>query len=497
MAKATQFTVHPALGGLDISSDATILDPNYLVIADNIEYLEGGQRKKRRGTLQYSASSSMAGTFANVMVTSSSNVRAIKDYWRYGASLTPVQEYVAVTGASIFRSTGDGSWTAVSATSSFGSNSNLSASITIAQDMAVISDGVVQPVAYDSSTTTLRVPTTGSNWPKFSSCTYHLGRLFTAGLSTAPSDVRYFAADNMFDSTGSDTGTLPVERGDGDRVIGISRPFYGSVYVFKGPQQGSVHQISGQTPATFTRVQVAHGAPLLDPHGLVSTPTDIYWLSEYGIHSLQTTVKFGNVEQAFLSLPIQRLWRDGLINRGDLRNSQGFWNPTRNIVGWLVTPAGQSGQGGRSWILVYNYALSDPKPGGKKFWSIWKLSGYGAVTCEVMLNPSGIASPFQPTHQGEPHLYLGADNGLLYQADWDTLGDDLLPYAAIVQTPIITKWPAPGMTIPETQEKIVHGVVSYFNPAPNDAGVILTALCDGRTQTDSFALSGTGGDVLG
>jgi len=495
MAKATQFTVHPALGGLDISSDATILDPNYLVIADNIEYLEGGQRKKRRGTLQYSASSSMAGTFANVMVTSSSNVRGIIDYWRYGQSIIPVQQFVAVTGQSIFRSTGNGLWAAVTTTSSFGANDN-DAHMTAAQDMIVISDGMARPVAYDMATTTLRQPSTGSLWPIFDGTSYHLSRLWISGLSTAPSDVRYMAAGNIFDSTGTDTGSLPIETGDGDRVVGISRPFYGSIYLFKGPQKGSVHQLSGNTPATFSRAQVAHGAPLLNANALVSTPTDIYWLSEYGIHSLQTTVKFGNVEQAFLSLPIQRLWRDGIINRGDLANAGGFWNPTRNIVGWILTPAGAAGSGARSWILVYNYALSDPKPGGKKFWSIWKLSGYGAASVSVMLNPGG-ASPFQPSHVGEPHLYIGGDNGLVYQADWATLADDNLAYAAVVQTPIITKWPAPGMTVPETQEKIVHGVVTYFNPAANDAGVVLTALCDSRQQTDSFALSGTGGDVLG
>jgi hypothetical protein len=305
------------------------------------------------------------------------------------------------------------------------------------------------------------------------------------------------AAGNIFDSTGTDAGTLPIEPGDGDRVVGISKPFYGSIYVFKGPQKGSVHQISGNTPTTFARAQVAHGAPLLDAHALISTPTDIYWLSEYGIHSLQTTVKFGNVEQAFLSLPIQRLWRDNIIKRSDLENAAGFWNPTRNIVGWIVTPTGQSGQGSRNWILVYNYALSDPKPGGKKFWSIWKLSGYGAVSVEVMMNPTQSASPFQPTHQGEPHLYIGGDNGLVYQADWQTLCDDLLPYTATVTTPVITKWPTPGQPLPETQEKVVHGVVTYYNPVGNQSVASLDVTVDSRTQSKSFSLAATNGDTLG
>jgi hypothetical protein len=489
----TQFTVHPALGGLDISSDATILDPNFLTIADNIEYLEGGQRKKRLGTLQYSASSSTAGTFANVMVSSSSNVRAIKDYWRYGASLTPVQEYVAVTGASIFRSTGNGLWTAVTVSSSFGSNGNLNTGIVIAQDYAVISDGVVQPVAYDMSTTTLLTPSTGSNWPIFESAAYHISRLFISGISTAPSNINYMAAGNIFDSTGTDTGTLPIDQGDGDRVIAISKTFYGSIYVFKGPQYGSVHQISGATPATFARAKVAHGAPLISPRALVSTPSDIFWMSEYGIHSLETTVKFGNVEQAFLSLPIQKLFRDGIIKRTDIKNVMGFWNPTRNIVGWMVT---QNGQLTRNWILVYNYALSDPKPGGKKFWSVWKISGYGIVSLDVLLNSVG-ATAWQPLNQGEPHLFIGADNGLMYQADWvTTLSDDLLAYTATIQTPTITRWPSKEQS-PETQEKVVQGVVTYFNSGNKPGNCNLTVTVDSRQQNKVFSLAGGGGDPLG
>src|SRR3972149_6998557 len=126
-------TIHPALGGLDIASDATVLDPNFLTVADNIEYLEGGQRKKRSGVIQYSPTTSYSGTYANVMVSSGANVRALADMWSYGASLTGTQRLLSVTSASIFRSTGDGSWTAVTTASSFGSTGNLKTNILFGQ----------------------------------------------------------------------------------------------------------------------------------------------------------------------------------------------------------------------------------------------------------------------------------------------------------------------------------------------------------------------------
>src|SRR5437660_9670624 len=109
-------TLHPALGGVDISTDPGILDPNFTVIADNVEYLEGGQRKKRLGLTVYATSTGNSISGSQYMVSSSSNVRALEDFWRYGASLTPTQNLVAVTGASIFTSTGDGKWTAATAT---------------------------------------------------------------------------------------------------------------------------------------------------------------------------------------------------------------------------------------------------------------------------------------------------------------------------------------------------------------------------------------------
>lgn len=481
-----QQTVHPALGGLDISSDATVLDPNFLTIADNVEYREGGQRKKRPGFATYSTNSTAPA--ANVpMVSTASHVRAIEDMWRYGASLTPNQKYVAVTGASIFGSTGDGKWTALTASSSFGSDNNVNTMITLAGDYAVVSDGVTAPVAYDGlvlTSTTLVVPSTGAQWPIFTGATYHLNRMFYHGVSTAPSLIGYTAANNIFDSTGADTGAFTVNAGDGDRVMAVSKPYYGSLYAFKGPQKGSIFQLSGSTPATFALAQLGYGAPVLNPKALITTPTDIFWLSQFGVHSYETTVKFGNVEQAFLSLPIQGFWRGALLKRGGLPDAWGFWHPTRNIVGWCVTPSGESSQ---HWLLCYNYALSDPKPGGKKFWSVWKISGFGASSGAVML----VGTQDGP-HQGDPHLFLGGDTGLVYVGDQETnLNDALAAYTSRVRTPTITRFETPQGKVPETQEKGFMGVVTYFRPV-GAYSADLSITVDRRVQSYTVDLSGSG-----
>ena len=478
------YTVHPSLGGVDISSDATVLDPNFLTVADNIEFLEGGQRKKRLGTQIYSTST--ANTNPTYLVSSSTPVRAVADFWRYGASLTPTQNLLSVAGKSIYGSTGDGKWTAVTTTSSFGAATNVQTVVTLAGDYAVISDESATPIAYNQ--TTLSGPTTGSAWPRFTASSYHLNRLFMWGISTAPSHVNYTAASNILDSTGTDAGNFPVGVGDGDRVIAGSRPFYAALYFFKGPQFGSIWQLSGSTPTDFSMVQVGYGAPAPNPRVVVTTPTDVFWLSNYGVHSLQTTVKFGNVEEAFLSLPIQKLWREDMIRRDKFDQAWAFWHPQRSVVGWAVYPAGGTQQ---QWILMYNYALSDSKPGGRKYWSIWKFPSFGLTCGSILLLPATWDALVGRSHVTQPAPMLGGDNGTVYINDWANQTDAGTAYSAAVRTPVITRLETPQGRVPETQEKVFTGLVTYFNPKGNyTADVTITV--DRRVLSTTISLTGGG-----
>lgn len=493
-----QFSLHPALGGLDISSDPSVLDPNFLTAANNCEFLEGGQRKKRGGTAVYSTnlpSSSGSSTGTNKFLPSTGNpqpVRALADFWTYGTTITPTQQIISVAGGSIFGSTGDGLWTPITTVaSSFGSTGSTNTTITLAGGYAVVNDpaGTTLPVAVTSSFGLKQFNSTGmASLPIYTGASYHLNRLWTGGLSTAPSAVNFTAANNIFDSTGTDTGSFTVAIGDGDQVMGLSQPFYGSIYIWKGPQFGSVWQISGNTPSAFALAEVAHGAPLLNPKALVSTPTDIYWMSNYGVHSLQTTVKFGNVEQAFLSLPIQALWRNRLIQRAALNQVWGGWAPDRNIVFWAVTPAGATVP---TYLLVYNYALSDPKPGGKKFWSIWIFPN-GLSCGGTVLTPAAV----DPTYAGDPHMWFGETDGQVYIANQDAsdsqFNDAGAAYTYTIRTPVITRYPAPGAATPETVEKQHVSVTTYFNPHTPGATAALTVTVDRRQQVYTVNLSGGG-----
>jgi hypothetical protein len=387
----------------------------------------------------------------------------------------------------------------VSATSSFTGQDRTN--IMLGQDHAVISNPTAQPIAYNLNATTLVGPTTGANWPVFESAVFHQTRMWMVGISTAQSQLRASAAENIFDSTGVDSVTLPIDPGDGDRIVGCSQTFFRNLYVFKGPQFGSVHEITGNTTTNYAKNKITSGAPALSHQGIVTTPTDIYWISRYGVHSLQTTIKYGDVEQGFLSLPIQDLWRKQRIELTDLPNAKGFWNASRNVVGWLVTPKGFSGAGSRSWMIVYNYALSDPTPGGRKFWSLWKISrsagaNFGVVSAATILNPSG---GFQPTTIGEPHLYFGGDNGMVYQGDYRFFDDDGRPYTVQIQTPYLTRLKTAMGTVPENQEKQWTGITTYYAVPDSQTPSTMTysVVTDNRDAGTGTVLGSQAGGILG
>ena len=274
-------------------------------------------------------------------------------------------------------------------------------------------------------------------------------------------------------------------------MIGLSKPFYGGLYVFKGPHYGSIHQIVGQDTFTFTLSQIAAGAPAVSHQGIVTTPTDVYWISQFGIHSLQTTVKYGNVETAFLSLPIQTLWRLNQISRTDLINAKGFWDPRRSIVGWLVTVAGATR---RQLVLCYNYALSDPTPGGKKFWSIHKYTDWGLTAATPVVISSNLPSAQYST--GDIVKMFGSDQGLTYFGDYPRFQDDGAAFDAAITTPLISRFRTDGGVIPETQEKSFYGVVTYFVRQGATSTCTLRATVDGYIQARTFQMAAEG-DVLG
>ena len=133
MASKTQrFVVLPANGGRDETTAPILLQPDQLVVANNIEYLIEGSRRKRLGCSRYNATAMSGGP----------QVTALADFWRYGTSLTPTQKFVAHAGTIIRKDDGDGIWDDVK--TAWGTAASETC-ITIADDFAVFLNGVDTP----------------------------------------------------------------------------------------------------------------------------------------------------------------------------------------------------------------------------------------------------------------------------------------------------------------------------------------------------------------
>lgn len=467
--KTETLLAFPSQSGLNSNAPPTYLAPDELSVAENIVYGLNGERKKRRGFDRYNPTS--IGDF---------NITAMSDFWRFGNSLTPTQRCVITAGGQIWSSAGDGEFTSVG---SFGSDGSLITNILIAGGYAVFSNGINTVQKWDQTHLTDLDGGTGFA-PRYTASAYHLSRIFAVGLATAPSDFRCSAGGDVTVWSDADTLQASLDADDQDAIIGVSRPFHKRLYMFKGPHFGSIHELSGNTLSTLQHDRIFEGLPLLNHKALITTPNDIFWMSHAGIHSLATTQQYGDTTSAFLSRPIQNFFTNEL-NLNRLNRAVGFWSSLYGIVGWWVTP--NSGTT-NTVALVYHYLISDPSPAGKKYWSIWTLSGdIAAYSAATMLTPQ--SESVQPS---VPRLYIGGTgNGIVYAGDQTTLSDDSEAYTARVKSGINLAIGSKG----PMQEMQFYSVSTFFNPVGNyDHQLKVTV--DNRVQDFTVRMTGLG-DVLG
>jgi hypothetical protein len=465
----------PSRSGLDSAAPPTYLSKDGLSIADNIYYSFTGERRKRLGTALAHATSTMH------LSSTSANVKSMEDFWRHGASLTPTQRFVYTASTGIFAWAGT---TAAPATisSTWGTNASITDNIVIAQGYSVFSNGVDNPMKWDQ--TTLSQLSTAA--PLYTSAAYHLRRLFVVGTAATPSRVDISAGGDITTWTGGDTGNFVIDEDDGDRIVGVSETFHKRLYIFKGPNLGSIHEIAGNTLASLTRDKIYIGHPALNQHGIITTQNDIFWISKFGAHSLRTTQKYGDTEAYFISSPIQDLFRDEKLNASRLDQAYGFWHPLYGIIGWVVAPATATTN---TWAIIYHYLISDPGPQGKKFWSIWKFNGMAPYSVMQAVTPAG-----QTQQPGRPRIYFGGSaDGQVYKGDQSTLTDAQgSAYTAKVRTGIILDFEQAGAW---TQEKQFYSITTFFEPVggyTHDLNIIV----DNRVTSTTLSMAGLG-DRLG
>lgn len=253
----------------------------------------------------------------SVAVASGNPVMGVYDYWRQGTAGSPTRKRILHAGTVIMRDNDDGTYTNLFT----GLESGKVPSYSTFDDLLIIaSDSATDvPKSWDQTT----AQNLAGSPPNFAfSCT-HKNRTWAAGVYANPSRLYYSANVDPEDWTGPTSGSIDIDISDGDMITGIAS-HKNDLWVFKGPNKGSIHRISGSAPTgsdAFSRTTFVRGLGACWHNSIFTFSDDLGYVSQFGsVHSLSSTAAYGDFLEASLSRPININWIRSHLNYNRLRN---------------------------------------------------------------------------------------------------------------------------------------------------------------------------------
>ena len=249
-------------------------------------------------------------------VASGAVVTGVFDYWRQGTAGTPSRRRILHAGTVCLADTDDGTY---ATTLGSGLQSGSVPSYFTFDDLLIFSSDSTTDVPRSWDQTTAQ--NLAGTPPRFSFGCAHKNRAWAAGIYTTPSRLHYSANTDPEDWTGAGSGSIDIDPNDGDMITGIVS-HKDNLFVFKGPNKGSIHQITGSSPTGsdgFARKTFASGIGACWHNAIFRFGDDIGFVSQYGsVHSLSATASYGDFFEAALSRPINT-WINDHLNRNRLR----------------------------------------------------------------------------------------------------------------------------------------------------------------------------------
>ena len=328
----------------------------FLLSADNLLYeLDGGPHKIGGSTRLNSTQvteAAVAKTFHGIF-----------DFWTQGTGGTETQKRVAYVGTRLMKEDVDGTWDELNT----GLEDNKEPAFTVFNDDLIwSSDSTVDvPKTWNGSESAM--PDLGGSPPNFSFAVPHKNRMWAAGVASNPSRLYY--ANTLLHEDWSGGGSIDIDPSDGDRIVGL-RSHKNELLVFKGPNKGSIHRITGSSPSgsdAFARVPFVTGVPAVNHNSIFTIGDDVVFAGSRGIHSLAATAAYGDYVEAFLSRPILTYYQDSL-NHNVLFTSWGVNFFTAGVALWTFA---KSGGTAKNVILGYDYRF---QPG--RWFSLGRNSAY-------------------------------------------------------------------------------------------------------------------------
>ncbi len=262
-------------------------------------------------------------------VASGAVVMGVYDYWRQGTLGSPARRRILHAGTTCLADTDDGNF---STTIGSGLESGKIPAYCTFDDLLIYTtDSTVDvPRSWDQST----AQNLAGSPPNFAFCVAHKNRAWAAGVASNPSRLYYSVNTDPEDWTGSGSGSIDIDPNDGDVITGIAS-HKGELIVFKGPNKGSIHRITGSSPTgsdAFARLNLAKGIGAAWHNAIFPFGNDLGFVSQYGsAHSLAATAAYGDFFEAALSRQINK-WIFEHLNYNRLKNIGAATDPLNGVV---------------------------------------------------------------------------------------------------------------------------------------------------------------------
>lgn len=304
---------------VDVSPDASglVVIPFLLTAQDCTFELDGGPHEIG-GASKVNSSA----------VESGAVVMGVYDYWRQGTGGSPSRRRVLHAADKVLADTDDGSF---ATTIGSGLESGKVPCYFTFDDLLIFSSDSTTDVPRSWDQTTAQA--LAGSPPRFSFGVSHKNRAWAAGNYAAPSRLYYSSNTDPEDWTTSG-GSIDIDPNDGDIITGI-RSHKNELWVFKGPNKGSIHRITGSSPTGsdgFARTTFVTGIGAAWHNTIFNFGDDLGFVSQFGsVHSLSATAAFGDFFEAALSRPINK-WIFEHLNYNRLRNIGAVTDPLNGIV---------------------------------------------------------------------------------------------------------------------------------------------------------------------
>lgn len=443
---------------------------SYLVKSENIVHEISGAIHKAGGGTRLNSSA----------LASGSPVLGQFDYWKAGTGGSFTQVYVVTTNSGKVLCEEDPSGAAGTFTDRTGAASiGVGAIPHFAQakdTLTIFFSDASTPITYNN---TGNVASLGGSPPAGRCQAWHKNRLWVGGSNANPSRLAYSPYGTITTWSGEDAGAIDIDSEDGDRIVGLAS-HKNALLVFKGPNKGSIHVITGSSPEgeePFARNLLVTGIPLQTPNSLVPVGDDLWFMSDRGLHSIAATAKFGDFEEEVVTKYLFAEFRDN-INRTRLGNVWGVNYADKGFAGWTLSASGSSTN---NRVLGLSYVRLDD--GLKPF--IWNYAT--AMSAGIRIHPT--------TKLRE---LIFADNaGFLVRMDQATR---IMPsgtaYTGLVRTPGVIMGDQDSVGQPKV-DQVVTLVRAWLRRQATGSGNITLSVTRDNDAPESYTFDqGTAGFML-